>query len=61
MYSRLEYKLFNKIVQINLSHRWECLMDNGEWSWYLIENGCVQMNKHNFLNVDLSNLTKFFI
>jgi hypothetical protein len=61
MYSRPEYKLSNKIVQINLSHRWESLMDDGEWPWYLIESGCVQINKYDFLNIDLSDVTKFFL
>jgi hypothetical protein len=61
LYSRPEYKLSNKVVQINLSHRWESLMDDGEWPWYLIESGCVQINKYDFLNIDLSDVTKFFL
>jgi len=29
IYSRPEYKLSYKIVQINLSHKWKYLMDDG--------------------------------
>ena len=59
IYCRPEYKLSNKVVKINLSHRWKCLMDDGEWPWYLMESGCLQMDKEDFLNIDFSNVTIF--
>lgn len=59
IYARPEYKLSDKVVQINLSHRWACLMNDGEWPWYLMENGCVEMNKDDFLNINFSNVTTF--
>jgi hypothetical protein len=55
LFSRPEYKLSNKIVQINLSREWECLMNEGEWPSYLIESGCEKLNKNDFLNVNFTN------
>jgi hypothetical protein len=59
IFSQQEYKLSNKVVQINLSREWECLMNEGEWPSYLIENGCEKMNKDDFLKLNLSNIIKF--
>lgn len=56
LYARTEYKLSNKVIQINLSHRWESLMDDSEWPWYLIDSGCVELDKNDFLNIDFSNV-----
>jgi hypothetical protein len=58
-FSRPEYKLSNKIVQINLSRQWDCLMDEGEWPSYLIEYGCKKMSKEDFTNIDFTNIQKF--
>jgi len=55
LFSRPECKLSNKIVQINLSREWECLMDEGEWPSYLIESGCEKLNKNDFLNINFTN------
>ena len=55
LFSRPEYKLSNKIVQINLSREWECLMNEGEWPSYLIESGCEKINENDFLNIDFTN------
>lgn len=59
LFSRPEYKLSNKIVQINLSTQWQCLMDEGEWPSYLIDSGCEEINKDEFLQLNLSNIIYF--
>lgn len=59
LFSRPEYKLSNKIVQINLSSQWQCLMDKGEWPSFLIESGCEELNKDDFLKLNLSNTIQF--
>lgn len=55
LFSRPEYKLSNKIVQINLSKEWECLMNDGEWPSYLIEYGCEKITKEDFTKIDFTN------
>lgn len=55
LFCRPEHKLSDKIVQINLSREWECLMDEGEWPSYLIESGCEKINKNDFLNINFTN------
>jgi hypothetical protein len=59
IYSRPEYTSSNKVVQINLSHRFACLMNEGEWPWYLIESVCELLNKKDFLNIYFTNVVKF--
>ena len=59
IFSRQEYKLSNKVVQINLSKEWESLMDEGEWPDYLMESGCEELNKDDFLKLNLSNTIQF--
>ena len=59
IFSRREFKKSNKIVKINLSPQWECLMDEGEWPSYLIEYECEEMNHQDFSNLDLTNIITF--
>lgn len=55
IFSRQEYKLSNKVVQINLSKEWESLMDEGEWPDYLMESGCEKITKEDFTKIDFTN------
>ena len=54
-YCRPEYKTSDKFVQIIFSSQWKCLMDEGEWPWYLIQSGCVKMTIDEFPESKIAN------
>ena len=58
-FSRPEFKTSNKIVSLNLSRQWECLMNEGEWPDYLIEYGCQEISNEDVVNLDLTNMVEF--
>jgi hypothetical protein len=58
-YCRPEYFSSNKMIQIDLSDRWKCLMEDDEWPWYLLDSGCIRMTREDFLKLNISD-TKIF-
>ena len=58
-YCRPEYETSEKFVQIIFSSQWKCLMDDGEWPWYLIESGCIKMQINDLAELKLENRKVF--
>jgi hypothetical protein len=58
-YCRQEYFSSNKMIQINFSNQWRCLMEEDEWPWYLLDSGCIRMTREDFLKLNIVD-TKVF-
>jgi hypothetical protein len=58
-FCRPEYKQSNKLVQINLTSMWRDLIEDEEWPWYLIDNGCIRLEQNELKEMQL-NIAKHF-
>jgi hypothetical protein len=58
-FSTPDNKMSSKIVQINFTPQWNSLIEDDEWPWYIIHNGCVLLNMDEVSMLDLSNVIKF--
>jgi len=55
-----EFKSSDKLIQINLKLQWKSLINDGEWPWYLCNNGnCVEMNSEDFNKIKLKEIRQF--
>ena len=61
IFSRPEFVKLNKIVKITLSKECECLINEGEWPYYLINTGCQEMQEEDLSNLNFSNMVEFTI
>jgi hypothetical protein len=58
-FSMPDNKQSDRIIQINFTPQWNSLIEDDEWSWYMINSGCVELNMDDVSLLDLSNVIKF--
>lgn len=55
-----EFKSSDKLIQINLKFKWKSLIDDGEWPWYLCNNGnCIEMTSDDFNGIKIKKIRQF--
>lgn len=51
------FELSDKLIQINLNFQWKSLINDGEWPWYLCNDGkCIEINSEEFNKIKLKQI-----